>query len=79
VLHAEHATAPVLVIHGTADTVVSYRESVRMHEALETAGKRSALLLLEEAPHAFQTEWRGPANRRANEAMDAFLDQHLRG
>ena len=75
--HAANVAAPVLLIHGTADTVVSYRESVRMHEALVAAGKPAALLLLEGAPHAFQIEWRGDANRRANEAMDAFLAQHL--
>jgi acetyl esterase/lipase len=76
--HAAHATAPVLLIHGTADTVVSYRESVRMHGALVAAGKPASLVLLDDAPHAFQVEWRGAANRRANETMDAFLAQHLR-
>ena len=77
--HPAHASAPVLLIHGTADKVVSHRESVRMHEALVAAGKPAELLLLEGAPHAFQIEWRGPANRRANDAMDVFLDHHLRG
>ena len=77
--HAAHATAPVLLVHGTADTVVSYRESERMHQALEAAGRSSELLLLEGAPHAFQTEWRGEANRRANAATDAFLERHLLG
>src|SRR3989454_1153333 len=75
--HATHATAPVLLIHGTADTVVSYRQSVRMHEALVAAEKPAELLLLEGAPHAFPIDWRGEANRRANQAMDAFLEQHL--
>ncbi len=75
--HAAHVTAPVLLVHGTADTVVSYRESVRMHDALVAAGKPASLLLLEGAPHAFQMEWRGDANRRANAAMDAFLAEHL--
>ena len=37
------------------------------------------LLLLEGAPHAFQTNWRGEANRRANAATDAFLERHLLG
>lgn len=78
ITHAAHATAPVLLVHGTADTVVSHRESVRMHAALEQAGRAAALLLLDGAPHAFQVEWRGEANRRANEAGDAFLDRHLR-
>jgi acetyl esterase/lipase len=77
VRHAAHVSAPVLLIHGTKDTVVSYRESVRMHEALTAAGKPAEILLLEGAPHAFQTEWRGEANRRANDAMDAFLTEHL--
>jgi acetyl esterase/lipase len=76
--HAAHVTAPVLLIHGTKDTVVSHRESVRMNDALVAAGKPAVLLLLEGAPHAFQMDWRGDANRRANEAMDAFLEQHLR-
>jgi acetyl esterase/lipase len=76
--HAAHASAPVLLIHGTADIVVSHRESERMHAALRDAGKDADLLLLEGAPHAFQTEWRGEANRRANLAMDEFLDRHLR-
>jgi len=75
--HAAHVSAPVLLIHVTADTVVSYRESVRMHDALVAAAKPAALLLLEGAPHAFQMVWRGDANRRANEAMDTFLAQHL--
>jgi acetyl esterase/lipase len=75
--HAAAVWAPVLLIHGTADMVVSHRESVRMHSALVEAGKTADLLLLEGAPHAFQIDWRGEANRRANDAMDAFLAQHL--
>jgi acetyl esterase/lipase len=77
IAHADRATAPVLLIHGTADQLVSWRESERMHAALLDAGKASELLLLEGAPHAFQLNWRGEANQRANAAMDAFLDRHL--
>jgi acetyl esterase/lipase len=76
--HAARATAPMLLIHGTADQLVSWRESERMHAALQEAGKASELLLLDGAPHAFQVDWRGEANQRANVAMDAFLDRHLR-
>lgn len=75
--HAAKASAPILLIHGTGDTLVSHRESVRLHEALIGAGKSSELLLLEGAPHAFQRDWRGEANRRAIAAMDDFLDRHL--
>jgi len=77
IAHAANATAPVLLIHGTADQLVSWRESERMHAALLDAGKASELLLLDGAPHAFQVNWRGEANQRANTAMDAFLDRHL--
>jgi acetyl esterase/lipase len=73
VQHAGRAEAPVLLVHGTADEVVSHRESERMHAALRAAGKSSELLLLDGAPHAFQVDWRGEANTRANHAMDAFL------
>jgi len=77
VAHARRAEAPILLIHGTGDDVVSHRESERMHAALEAAGKRSELLLLDGAPHAFQMDWSGDANRRANAAMDRFLDDVL--
>lgn len=79
VAHARRAEAPVLLIHGTADDVVSHRESERMHAALAAAGKPSDLLLLEDAPHAFQIDWGGAANQRANAAMDRFLDTVLGG
>jgi acetyl esterase/lipase len=75
--HAARAVVPVLLIHGTADQVVSWRESDRLHSALQGAGRSSELLLLEGAPHAFQVDWRGEANQRANAATDAFLDRHL--
>ena len=77
VVHARGADAPVLLVHGTADDVVSYRESERMHAALREAGKRSELLLIEGAPHAFEMEWRGEANRRATAALERFLDDVL--
>jgi acetyl esterase/lipase len=76
-LHAEHASAPALLIHGTGDEVVSHRESERMAEALRRAGKTVELLIIEGAPHAFQIDWRGDFNRRANRTIDAFLDRHL--
>lgn len=75
--HAARATAPVLLVHGTADEVVSWRQSQKMHDALQAAGRESELLVLDGAPHAFQIDWRGEANRRANAAMDVFLDRVL--
>jgi acetyl esterase/lipase len=77
--HATRATAPILLIHGTGDRTVSYRNSERVHAALQAADKPSELLLLEGAPHAFQFDWSGEANQRANRAMDAFLERCLNG
>src|SRR5262249_54660992 len=77
IAHAARATVPVLLIHGTADTLVSWRESERMHAALLHAGQASGLLPLAGAPRALPGDSRGEANQRANAAMDAFLDRHL--
>lgn len=75
--HAPRTTAPVLLIHGTGDTVVPHHQSELMHAALERAGRPSELLLLEGAPHGFQINWRGEANRRANASADALLERVL--
>ncbi|MBI1815331.1 MAG: alpha/beta hydrolase [Deltaproteobacteria bacterium] len=77
VLHATHATAPTLLIHGTGDQVVSHRESQRMAEALRAAGREVELLVLDGAPHAFQIDWRGDYNRHSNAAIDSFLGQRF--
>lgn len=79
IAHTAGAEAPMLLIHGTGDRVVSWHESERLDAALQAAGKASELLLLDGAPHAFQIDWRGEPNQRANAAMDAFLDRHLVG
>ena len=75
--HSARARVPLLLVHGTGDEVVSWRESARMHEALQADGKASELVLLDGAPHAFQIDWHGEANRRANAATDAFLTRIL--
>src|SRR5437870_13182649 len=36
---AAHATAPMRLVHGSADADESYRESERTHEALESGGR----------------------------------------
>lgn len=44
-------TPPVLTIHGTADPVVPWEQSVRLHEALDRVGVPNRLLTLEGAGH----------------------------
>ena len=51
--HVGPSFPPTLLIHGTGDTLVSYRASVRMHEALCNAGVASELHLVAGADHAF--------------------------
>lgn len=77
--HAAHVRAPALLVHGTGDRVVSHHNSERLHAALVASGRESELLLLEGAPHAFQIDWHGEANRRSNAAMEGFLSRHLPG
>lgn len=77
--HARGVRAPVLLVHGTADTTVRPRHSERLHAALLEAGRSSELLLLDGAEHAFQLAWESEANRRSNAAMEGFLARHLLG
>ena len=75
--HVRCVRAPVLLVHGAADTVVRARHSVRLHAALVEAQRSSELVLLDGAEHAFQLAWESEANRRSNAAMEAFLARHL--
>jgi acetyl esterase/lipase len=66
---------PTLLIHGTADTVVSYRESVRMFEALQEAGVPVELHLYAAQPHAFDA---APAfGRQCAQIMRLFLERYV--
>lgn len=51
--HAAAVAAPVLLVHGDADTRVPTDQSVRMREALVAAGRRVQLLLVPGAQHGF--------------------------
>jgi len=62
----------VLAIHGTADTLVPFQQSVKLHEALRNAGVASYLIAVEGADH-------GLSSAAANARVVAFLDRYLRG
>jgi len=52
ICHVErHAAPPLLLLHGTADEAVSYRQSVAMAEACQAAGVPVTLQLYEGAGH----------------------------
>jgi acetyl esterase/lipase len=66
---------PVLLVHGTADTLVPLSNSQVLHEALAAKGVESRLLVLDGAGHGFEGE-------QATEAITAVADwfaDHLAG
>lgn len=72
-LHVDAEDPPFYFIHGTADPLVPYEESVRLDRALREAGVPTALLTIEGGGHGdFFGE---PITRRVR----AFLDATLRG
>jgi dienelactone hydrolase len=64
IVFADRADAPVLLIHGSDDTVVDFDQSVAMERALKAAGKPVRLIRL-----AGEDHWVSRAETRA-----AFLD-----
>jgi dipeptidyl aminopeptidase/acylaminoacyl peptidase len=71
---ADRVTAPVLLIHGTDDTVVSIDQTRRMQRALERAGKDVRLIELRGDDH-----WLSDAPTRIQmlSEIESFLAQHL--
>jgi acetyl esterase/lipase len=68
---------PMLIIHGTADTVVPFAQATRFTEAMQRAGNVCELIALPEEKHAFlipgdspEVTWRG-----ALERMRQFLSR----
>lgn len=55
--YVSNITTPVLLIHGTADVVVPYVQSVELNDSLLAHGKVSQLLSFEGAPHAFDLNY----------------------
>lgn len=66
--------APTLAIHGTKDNYVAYEQAVWIVDKLKAAGVEADLLTLDGAGHGFG----GDDARRADEAMFAFFDRHLK-
>lgn len=70
---AREASAPVLLIHGKEDTVVPYKQSTAMQDALRDAGKPVELVTLREEDH-----WLSRAGTRLQmlEAAVGFVQKH---
>jgi len=66
--------APVLLIHGTADTIVPMGQSKDMKRALDKAGHPTDLVELENQGHS---HWTVGSEMRALAAIDNFLWRNL--
>lgn len=66
--------APTLLVHGTKDNYVAYEQALWLLDRLKAAGVEAELLTLEGAGHGFK----GEDAARAEQAMLAFFDRHLK-
>ena len=73
--HVSEFKAPVLLIHGKADTRVDFSQSQKMHNALKAAGKKSKFVGFKYGTHNLNDA----ANRKvAMEELDVFLKKYLK-
>lgn len=66
--------APTLAIHGTQDKYVAFEQAQWIVDRLRAADVEAELLTMEGAGHGFK----GEDAKRAQEAMFAFFDKHLK-
>lgn len=70
---ADHADAPILLIHGKDDTVVPFEQSRIMERALKRAGKPVEFLEIEGEDHQMSRE---PTRVAMLKAAIAFVEKH---
>lgn len=70
--HVSKDDPPFLLLHGTNDNVVPFKQSELLHEALKKGGVDSVLIPVEGAGHGFRTN-------EVAERIKQFFDKHLRG
>ncbi|MFO1066600.1 MAG: alpha/beta hydrolase [Pirellulales bacterium] len=73
--HLDKNDPPVLILHGTADTTVDLSDSQDFDKALEAAGVKHELIVIEGAPHTFHLQ---PKQRDLRPTVLGFLDTYLK-
>lgn len=71
--HAAQADAPILLIHGKDDTVVPFKQSSAMADALKDAGKPYELVVMPNEDHWLS---RSATRQQMLEAAMRFVSQH---
>jgi acetyl esterase/lipase len=66
--------APTLCVHGTKDQYVAFEQAQWIVDRLNAAGVEANLLAMEGSMHGFK----GEAEEKAEAAMIAFFDRHLK-
>lgn len=67
---------PTLSLHGTADRLVPYRQSVALHETLSAAGVANRLITVEGGGHGGNWLWHRDASRWQDDLI-GWLDAYL--
>jgi len=76
--YARRNAAPLLLIHGSADTVVPCEQSELYEKQLSAVGAKVRLLKLVDAGHGFGSSFGEEAGKRSDDATLEFLDEQLK-
>jgi acetyl esterase/lipase len=68
-------TPPFMLVHGTEDSQVPFRQSEVMHDALKAANIEATLIRIQGAGHSFGQV---SSNSEVMSAMQSFFDKHLK-
>jgi acetyl esterase/lipase len=74
VLRVNERSAPMLILHGEADPLISFNQSIVLHDKMIAAGKECDLYLLEGAGHGTDEFWQNSTKK----LVTAFFDAHLK-
>jgi acetyl esterase/lipase len=69
----EHATAPILIMHGSKDRKVHFSQSVMLFEALKAAGKTVEFYKVSGADHGAPQFWTG----QVLDIVEAFIRRYV--
>jgi dipeptidyl aminopeptidase/acylaminoacyl peptidase len=75
-LLADRVQAPILLMHGSADSIVPFRQSEIMRDALQRAGKTVEFVEFEREGHSW-LYWRDENRVRFFEETERFLNAHI--